>query len=1046
MRSVKTYLITFLGVILFTLVVVLGVHGTEGPLVEDLAHDQDEIQRTRSMKFYLNGTDPADPESDLTPVLEYQTSSPGGWPVWSNTTSDSIIDTALSQDGAYLLAGASDSKLHFYRQDSPTPEWTAELGGSVYGVDISADGDHGVAGCADQNVYLFQKGSSTAIWNFTAQAAIYSVSMAHNGTYLAAGSADGMVYLFHRDSSEPQWQFDAGSAVNTVALSADGAYLMVGTSGDQVYLFQRTSSTPMWNHTTDGKIFSVAISNDGAAMVAGSNDNRVYYFHRDSSTPVWSHEAGGGVASVSISANGMVVAAGSYDNNLYLYNSSSATPLWSYDTQAQVKSVALSAPGDYLAAGTSGNKMFLFPWDNATPLGVHTTQSTVWSVDLSANGDFLAAGADDPAVIMIRTQWESEFVTGMDHKIDHWQVTFQPDETAPFGNYSFRARFLNTTGGQSRALHALQAVEVVNRIPTAYIDQLTPSPADEGQRISFSGSGDDDGVLIARQWSSSLDGPLSNNYNFSLADLQVGDHLISFKVQDEQGYWSPVASIVLKINNVAPNATIGSIIPRATFQNETIIFNGSGLDVLGSIQSYRWRSSLDGELSDQAIFTSSDLSVGNHNIYFSVQDDENAWSQEINTTVQVNNTPPEAFIDSITPSPTIFGFAVQFIGHGHDPFENITAYRWRSNLDGEFNAGDNFSYSGLSAGNHTIYFSVRDNSSLWSEEVLMYLVVNQYPSAEIVSINPSPADQDANVTFIGNGSDPEGYIAGYLWQSSLDGVFGNQRIFNNDSLTPGDHLISLKVHDEHGLWSSPVITTLHINARPTATIISITPTLIGLGETVALKGRGQDPDGTIIAYWWGSSMDGQLGNGSELSISDLSAGAHNLTLRVQDDDGAWSDPVSGELYVNLGPKILKVDGPATVEVDQPATFMVHMDEDDGEITQYKWDVDGDGKFDITLSENETTTTFPLEGDYTLWVKARDDRQTWSEPYPFNITVLPATPAEPEPEPVEQKDEGGFLPGPGLMMTMGAMMLALALGLRSRAQYPKGSLNRRNERP
>ena len=135
----------------------------------------------------------------------------------------------------------------------------------------------------------------------------------------------------------------------------------------------------------------------------------------------------------------------------------------------------------------------------------------------------------------------------------------------------------------------------------------------------------------------------------------------------------------------------------------------------------------------------------------------------------------------------------------------------------------------------------------------------------------------------------------------------------------------------------------------------------------------------------------------------------------------------GELYVNLGPEVLGVDASATVEVNKPITFKVRVSEDDGQITHYKWDVDGDQKFDITLTENETTTTFPLEGTYTLWVKVRDDRETWSEPFAFNVTVVPATPVEPEPEPEEvDDDEDGFLPGPGLIMFLSAFLLALAV--------------------
>ncbi|ETR68386.1 MAG: hypothetical protein OMM_10580, partial [Candidatus Magnetoglobus multicellularis str. Araruama] len=95
-----------------------------------------------------------------------------------------------------------------------------------------------------------------------------------------------------------------------------------------------------------------------------------------------------------------------------------------------------------------------------------------------------------------------------------------------------------------------------------------------------------------------------------------------------------------------PVATINSINPTSAKISETIYFSGYGNDPDGgSISAYEWRSSIDGQLSTQSSFSTSNLSAGNHTIYFKVRDDENIWStsDEYEITILQEQCPfPEA--------------------------------------------------------------------------------------------------------------------------------------------------------------------------------------------------------------------------------------------------------------------------------------------------------------------------------------------------------------------------------------------------------------------
>jgi hypothetical protein len=90
-----------------------------------------------------------------------------------------------------------------------------------------------------------------------------------------------------------------------------------------------------------------------------------------------------------------------------------------------------------------------------------------------------------------------------------------------------------------------------------------------------------------------------------------------------------------EFNNQQPESYIGLIKPKLVNQGDTVSFNGHGIDVDGEIVAWIWRSDIDGELSTEPSFESNSLSLGQHFIYFKVQDNEGKWSEETQGLVQV---------------------------------------------------------------------------------------------------------------------------------------------------------------------------------------------------------------------------------------------------------------------------------------------------------------------------------------------------------------------------------------------------------------------------
>ena len=95
-------------------------------------------------------------------------------------------------------------------------------------------------------------------------------------------------------------------------------------------------------------------------------------------------------------------------------------------------------------------------------------------------------------------------------------------------------------------------------------------------------------------------------------------------------------AFVVLPDNVSPTAYIDSVTPNPATRGQTITFTGHGADSDGSVVAYKWRSSLNGTLSTSSSFSVSTLAVGTHTIYFSVKDDDGAWSTEAVAAVTVD--------------------------------------------------------------------------------------------------------------------------------------------------------------------------------------------------------------------------------------------------------------------------------------------------------------------------------------------------------------------------------------------------------------------------
>jgi len=352
-------------------------------------------------------------------------------------------------------------------------------------------------------------------------------------------------------------------------------------------------------------------------------------------------------------------------------------------------------------------------------------------------------------------------------------------------------------------------------------------------------------------------------------------------------------------------------------------------------------------------------------------------------------TSPEATIDSVSPSDTLEGEEVEFVGHG-TAYESIDRYVWASDLDGELHnstSDPDFSTTTLSNGTHEISFKVMDNYGVWSEPVTSILVINGMPEAEILDITPTSALEGEEISFQGKGTD-DGTVERYIWTSDLDGELHNSTSdpdFSTTTLSNGSHEIRFKVQDDQGVWSDEDETTITINGRPRAGIVEVSPDPALVGEEVKFKGRGMD-DEDIVHYAWTSDLDGELYNdtGDEFETTTLSIGTHSISLKVEDDLGVWSEPVITTLIIHEKPIAVIESISPNPALDTDTILFEGNGTDDGTIEAYKWRIVNETGGEVY---NGTAPPAVLpSGTYTIYFKVKDNYGVWSEEVPGSLVV------------------------------------------------------------
>ena len=183
------------------------------------------------------------------------------------------------------------------------------------------------------------------------------------------------------------------------------------------------------------------------------------------------------------------------------------------------------------------------------------------------------------------------------------------------------------------------------------------------------------------------------------------------------------------------------------------------------------------------------------------------------------------------------------------------------------------------------------------------------------------------------------------------------------------------------------------NQAPIVTIEAVNPTTALPGTSVNMVGSALDSDGLVIDYLWHSSIDGNLSNESNFTISNLSQGYHIISFSAMDNEGKWSKSVIINVGIGDFPEatidsisdcnsidncilnegtIISFQGSAVSEASG-----------DAEVIGYQWKSNLDG----ILSEEASFSTSSLTlGTHEITFRAVNDIGFWSSNATANILI------------------------------------------------------------
>jgi hypothetical protein len=294
-------------------------------------------------------------------------------------------------------------------------------------------------------------------------------------------------------------------------------------------------------------------------------------------------------------------------------------------------------------------------------------------------------------------------------------------------------------------------------------------------------------------------------------------------------------------------------------------------------------------------------------------------------------------------------------------------------------------------GSKTVYYEIRDNAG------------NSFQTTDTIYYDGT--DPSASVT-INDGDSHTNSTSVTLDLTYSDGASGvNEVTYSNDgsgwsrlespvekkewtlSSGDGEKTVYYKVFDNAGNVRQVTDTILldttgpRIQASPESNTLGSSNSYIINSSSVALEITDETTEPYYYRYAWTTDTGTPASEewGSWTSIDALAAvqtstsGTWYLHIQANDTLGNLDYRYFGPYEVNNQPTASFTKSSSAIETTQTVTLDASGSSDeDGSISQYEWDLNGDGSYDITTDSSTLTYTFNVSYSYDINLKVTDD--------------------------------------------------------------------------
>ncbi len=494
--------------------------------------------------------------------------------------------------------------------------------------------------------------------------------------------------------------------------------------------------------------------------------------------------------------------------------------------------------------------------------------------------------------------------------------------------------------------------------------------------VTFNGSGtDSDGTIASYQWSQ-ISGPNTatstpvSQQTITYSNLIAGLYTFRLTVTDNKGA-NGQRDVTVKVNPqpviIPPTANAGND-RTITLPVNTTTVTGTGNDPDGTIESSLWE-----QISGPSIATivspaslSTDLSDLVEGIYiFRLTVTDNAglagFDEMLVRVLPIPyNLPPIADAgDNVVITLPIT--TTDLSGSGNDEDGTITLYTW-SQISGPSTATTtsvtqpDLSISNLIEGVYLFRLTVTDDKgSTGFDEVriLVQPVPANHPPMANAGDNKVITLPVNSAALEGEGTDPDGTIATYLWEqrsgpSAASLTATNVEDLSVSNMVEGTYVFRLTVTDNQGAFGFD-----EVNIRVNPPLPNLPPAVSTDGDktitlpvnTVTIQGTATDSDGTIASIQWtqrsGPSTAQLLGAATTtLTAENLQEGIYVFRVTATDNSGATSfvevratvnpEPINNPPAVDAGSDQQIIAPPSEVLLSGTST------DSDGSIASVLW--------------------------------------------------------------------------------------------------------------